>query len=79
VSVYLVCAPLASNVAELFCAPRDLGISKEFWTMHKATVSTSEETRYVSATETNRLMLFGETVAACYENHTEHINTPYVC
>jgi hypothetical protein len=35
----------------------------------------TQETHYVSATETNRLMLFGETVAVCCENHTEHINT----
>jgi hypothetical protein len=27
---------------------------------------------YVSATETNRLMLFGETVAVYCENHMEH-------
>jgi hypothetical protein len=33
------------------------------------------ETHYVSATEPNRLMLFGETVAVYCENHTEHINT----
>jgi translation initiation factor IF-1 len=30
---------------------------------------------YVSATETNRLMLLGETVAVYCENHGEHINT----
>jgi hypothetical protein len=29
----------------------------------------------VSATETNRLMLFRETVAVYCENHTEHTNT----
>jgi hypothetical protein len=38
-------------------------------------VRTSQETHYVSATKTNRLMLFGETVAVYCENHTEHINT----
>jgi hypothetical protein len=38
-------------------------------------VRTSQETHYVSATEPNRLMLFGETVAVYCENHTEHINT----
>jgi hypothetical protein len=32
-------------------------------TEHTDTVRTSQETHYVSATETNRLMLFGETVA----------------
>jgi hypothetical protein len=35
-------------------------------------VRTSQETHYVSATEPNRLMLLGETVAVCCENHTEH-------
>jgi hypothetical protein len=39
------------------------------------TVCTSQETHYVSATEPNRLMLFGETVAVYCENHTEHTNT----
>jgi hypothetical protein len=29
----------------------------------------------MSATETNRLMLFRETVAGCSENHMEHTNT----
>jgi hypothetical protein len=33
---------------------------------------TSKETHYVSATEPNQLMLFGETVAIYCENHTEH-------
>jgi hypothetical protein len=34
-------------------------------------------TYYVSTTKTNRLMLFGETVAVCCENRTEHTNTKY--
>jgi hypothetical protein len=38
-------------------------------------VRTSQETHYASATKPNRLMLFGETVAVYYENHTEHTNT----
>jgi hypothetical protein len=38
-------------------------------------VRTSEETHYVSATKTNRLMLFGETVAVYCENHTEYTDT----
>jgi hypothetical protein len=29
----------------------------------------------VSTTKPNRLMLFGETVAVYWENHTEHTNT----
>jgi hypothetical protein len=39
------------------------------------TVHTSQETHYVSATEPNRLILFGETVAVYCENHTEHTDT----
>jgi hypothetical protein len=35
-------------------------------------VHTSHETHYVSATEPNRLMLFGETVAVYCENRAEH-------
>jgi thioredoxin-related protein len=44
-------------------------------TEHTDTVRTSQETHYVSATETNRLMLFGETVAVYCENNTEHTDT----
>jgi hypothetical protein len=40
-----------------------------------SSVHTSQETHYVSATETDRLMLFGETAAVYCENHIEHINT----
>jgi hypothetical protein len=36
---------------------------------------TSQETHYLSDTETNRLMLFGETVGVYCENHTEHTYT----
>jgi hypothetical protein len=39
-------------------------------------VRTSQETHYVSATKPNRLMLFRETVAVYWENHTEHTDTP---
>jgi hypothetical protein len=38
-------------------------------------VRTSQETHYVSARETNRLMLFRGTVAVYCENHTEHTDT----
>jgi hypothetical protein len=38
-------------------------------------VRTSQETCYVSATEPNRLMLCGETVAVCCENRAEHTDT----
>jgi hypothetical protein len=40
--------------------------------IYKNPVRISQETHYVSATETSRLMLFGETLAVYYENHTEH-------
>jgi hypothetical protein len=43
--------------------------------IYKNSVRTSEETQYISATETNRLMLFRETVAVYCKNYTEHINT----
>jgi hypothetical protein len=40
-------------------------------------VRTSQETHKVSATDPNRLMLCGETVAVCSENRTEHTDTLY--
>jgi hypothetical protein len=43
--------------------------------MYSNSVRTSQETRYVSATKTNRLMLFKETVTVYCENNTEHTNT----
>jgi thioredoxin-related protein len=44
-------------------------------TEHTDTVRTSQETNYISATETNRLLLFGETAAVYCENRTEHTDT----
>jgi hypothetical protein len=44
-------------------------------TEHTDTVCTSQETHYVSATETNWLMLFRETVAVYCKDHTEHTQT----
>jgi hypothetical protein len=44
-------------------------------TIYENPVHTSQETHYVSATNTNRLMLFMETVAVYCENHMEHIDT----
>jgi hypothetical protein len=38
-------------------------------------VRTSQETHYLSTTENNWLILFGETVAVYYENRTEHTDT----
>jgi hypothetical protein len=40
-------------------------------------VRTSQETYYVSATKPNQLMLFKETVAVYFKNHTEHTDTLY--
>jgi hypothetical protein len=47
-------------------------------TEHTNPVRTSQETHYVSATQTNRLMLFRETVAVHCENHMAHVMR-YVC
>jgi hypothetical protein len=44
-------------------------------TEHTDTVRTSQETHYVSATETNRLMQFRLTVAVYCENRTKHPDT----
>jgi thioredoxin-related protein len=44
-------------------------------TIRNTQIRTSQETHYVSFTETNRLILFGETVAVYCENHTEHTDT----
>jgi hypothetical protein len=43
--------------------------------IYKNTVRTSQETHYVSATNTDRLMLFGETNAVYCENDAKHTNT----
>jgi hypothetical protein len=40
--------------------------------IYKSSFRTSQETHYVSATKTIRLMLFRETVPVYFENHTEH-------
>jgi hypothetical protein len=44
-------------------------------TEHIDTVRTSQETRYVLSTKTNRLMLFRETVAVHCDNRTRYENT----
>jgi hypothetical protein len=43
--------------------------------IHINSVRTSQETRHVSATEPNLLMLCGETVAVYSENRSEHTDT----
>jgi hypothetical protein len=45
------------------------------YTIYTDSVRTSQETHYVSATETNWLILFRETVAVYCENHMQYINT----
>jgi hypothetical protein len=59
---------------ETVCKARFLIVNRRDFT-YKNSVRTSQETHYVSATKTNRLMLFGEIIAVYCENHTEHINT----
>jgi hypothetical protein len=44
--------------------------------IYKNAVRTSQETRYYSVTEPNRVGPFEETVAVYCENCTEHTNTP---
>jgi hypothetical protein len=55
-----------------------LAVYCENHTEHTDTVRTSQETHYVSATEPNRLMLFGETDAVYCENHTEQTEQNYL-
>jgi hypothetical protein len=43
--------------------------------IHRIMFKDSQEIHYVTAKRTNRLMLFGETVAVYCENHTEHTHT----
>jgi hypothetical protein len=43
--------------------------------IYSNSVRTSQETRYVSATKPNRLMLFRETVAVYCESHTERMHS----
>jgi predicted Zn-dependent protease with MMP-like domain len=53
----------------------EAGSSPQLSGLYIASVRTSRETHYVSATEPKWLMLFGETVAVYCENHTEHTDT----
>jgi hypothetical protein len=46
--------------------------SYETQIIYKNSVRTSQKTHHISGTETNRLMLFGETISVYCENHTEH-------
>jgi hypothetical protein len=43
--------------------------------MYNSPFRTSQETHYISATETNRLMLFREIIAVYCEDHMEHTDT----
>jgi hypothetical protein len=53
----------------MLCAP-----PKFILIIFKYSVRTSQETHHVSAAETNRLILLGDTAAVYCENHTEHTN-----
>jgi hypothetical protein len=55
------------NICQIFGSDRQQ--------MCKISILTSQETHYVFAKESNRLMLCGETVAVCCENRTEHTDT----
>jgi hypothetical protein len=50
-------------------------LQKRLYKTLKKSIRASQETHLVSATEPNRLMLCGETVAVCCENRTEHTDT----
>jgi phenylalanyl-tRNA synthetase alpha subunit len=50
-------------------------LKTEFLLNNIHSVRTSQETYYVSSTETNRLMLFRETNTVYGENHMNHSNT----
>jgi hypothetical protein len=59
----------------LFCQSENANILKpDGHQNNKASVRTSQETHYVSATKPNRLMLFREIIAVYCENHMEHTN-----
>jgi hypothetical protein len=60
--------PLFRRRFAVYCVNRQEG-KHAVWALQSST-----EAHY-SATETNRLMLFGETVAVHCENHTEHTDT----
>jgi hypothetical protein len=55
--------------------PRQWRLVRIMLGVFKYSVRTSQETHYVSTIKPNRLMLFRETDAVHYENHTEHTNT----
>jgi hypothetical protein len=46
--------------------------------LYTDSVHTSQETHDVSATETNRLMLFRENVTVCFENRLKHTNREFL-
>jgi tRNA U34 5-carboxymethylaminomethyl modifying GTPase MnmE/TrmE len=53
-------------------------LKTEFLLTYKNSARNSQKTQYVSATNTSRLMLLGETVAAYFENKTEHTKMHYL-
>jgi hypothetical protein len=62
------------NLNQLMLFGETATVYCENHTEHTDTNRTSQETHYVSVTETNRLMLYRETAAVYCENRTEHSN-----
>jgi hypothetical protein len=55
--------------------PPQGAVKIEFLLIFKNQVRTSQEAYYVTATKTNRLMLFREIIVLYCENHMRHTNT----
>jgi hypothetical protein len=56
------------------CTTYKSSVSPSFAKQIKNLVRPSQENRYASATKTNRLILFRETIVICFENHKKHTN-----
>jgi hypothetical protein len=63
------------NVLRTSISPTPPKFEVEHNYIYVNSVRTSQQTHHVSATEPNRLLLCGETVAVCCENRTEHTDT----
>jgi hypothetical protein len=75
-----ITSALQSPTGLSWLGKNSLFIVRTIWTQRyteyaECRVYTSKETYFVSATNPNRLMLCGETVAYYPENHTEHTDT----
>jgi hypothetical protein len=53
----------------------NVAIYLKYTSICRHSVRTSQETHYITVTEPTQLILFGETVAVCCENRTEHTDT----